>query len=370
MSNYFQNKKILVTGHTGFKGTWLCLCLLELGADIAGYALEPETKPNLFEVLEIQKQIRSYIADIRDYKKLSQVIQIEKPEIIFHMAAQPLVRRSYKEPRETFETNVMGTVNLFEAVRHCDSVRTVINITTDKVYENNNLHQAFKETDRLGGYDPYSSSKACSELSSIAYRNSFFNPADYGSSHQVAVATARAGNVVGGGDWSEDRLIPDCIRSLQANKSIEIRNPIATRPWQHVLEPLTGYLKLAEKLAQDPVTYSQAWNFGPKEDAAITVRELVEKLIFNWGSGSYQLDKANHVHEATFLELDTSKAEQELKFKPKLTIDGTIKLTIDWYKEFNQNPQGIKEFTLKQIRAYKKVRFINLNNHSNNKIES
>lgn len=358
MFSYFQNKKVLITGHTGFKGAWLSLWLTELGADVVGYSLEADTKPNLFEILGLESQIKHHIADIRDYKKLNHVIQSEKPEIIFHMAAQALVRHSYKEPRETYETNIMGTVNLLEAVRHCDSVRTVINITTDKVYENDNQGKAFVESDRLGGYDPYSSSKACSEMVTASYRNSFFNPTDYGNKHQVAIATARAGNVIGGGDWSEDRLVPDCIKSLEQSKAIQIRSPLSTRPWQHVLEPLSAYLKLAVKLAEDPVAYSQAWNFGPKENSAITVRELVEKLIFNWGSGSYLLDQAKHVHEASLLELDISKSRDQLGIKPKLEINGTIKLTLDWYKEFSKNPHLIREFTLKQIKTYNKIHFL------------
>jgi CDP-glucose 4,6-dehydratase len=355
--NFFKDKKILITGHTGFKGSWLTLWLTEIGAQVIGYSLKPNTEPDLFTALGLEKKIKHHIADIRDYAKLNQVIQAEQPEIIFHMAAQPLVRRSYKDPRETYEVNVMGTVNLLEAVRHCDSVRTVINITTDKVYENQDYGQAFREDDALGGYDPYSSSKAAAELVTASYRNSFFNPKDHGTKHSVAISTVRAGNVVGGGDWSEDRLIPDCIKALENKKTIEIRNPYATRPWQHVLEPLAGYLQLAIKLNQDPKAYAQAWNFGPRHDSIINVEELVKKLIEYWGQGEYQVDKGEHVHEAKYLELDIQKAVRKLNFSPILTIDENLRMTVDWYKEFYQNPKTIQEFSLKQIKTYHQRRF-------------
>ena len=349
--NFFNDKKILITGHTGFKGSWLSLWLTEIGASVIGYALEAETQPNLFTALELEKKIKHYIADIRDYTKLNEVIQKEQPEIIFHMAAQPLVRRSYKDPRETYEVNVMGTVNLLEAVRHCDSVRTVINITTDKVYENQDYGQAFREDDALGGYDPYSSSKAASELVTASYRNSFFKE------QGIGLASARAGNVIGGGDWSEDRLIPDCIRALESKKTIEIRNPYATRPWQHVLEPLAGYLQLAIKLNQDPKSFSQAWNFGPRHDSVINVEELVKKLISSWGSGDYSVDQGEHVHEAKFLELDIQKAVRKLNYSPILSIEENLSMTIDWYKEFYQNPEAIEAFSLNQIKTYHQRRF-------------
>lgn len=357
---FFNDKKVLVTGHTGFKGSWLCLILLELGAKVIGYSLEPETRPNLFTILGLEKDIKHHIADIRDFETLNKVIQEEEPEIIFHMAAQPLVRRSYREPRLTYETNIMGTVNLFEAVRNSSSIRSVINITTDKVYDNPDQDFAFKESDPLGGYDPYSSSKAGSELITASYRNSFFNPVDYGIKHSVAVASVRAGNVVGGGDWAEDRIIPDCIKSLEQKESISIRNPFATRPWQHVLEPLNGYLKLAYKLNTSPQSFAQAWNFGPMADAAINVEELVKKIISNWGQGSYCVDGGEQAHEAKFLKLDIGKSSEQLGFKPILDIDETITLTVDWYKEFYQNPDAIRKYSLKQINDYYKKRFVGL----------
>ncbi|MDA0771773.1 MAG: CDP-glucose 4,6-dehydratase [Cyanobacteria bacterium] len=349
--NFFKDKKILITGHTGFKGSWLSLWLTELGANITGYALEPETHPNLFTALSLEKKIKHYIGDIRDYAKLNEVIQKEQPEIVFHMASQPLVRRSYKNPRETYEVNVMGTVNLLEAVRHCDSVRTVINITTDKVYENQDYGLAFREDDPLGGYDPYSSSKAATELVTASYRNSFFKE------QGIGLASARAGNVIGGGDWSEDRLIPDCIKALESKKTIVIRNPYATRPWQHVLEPLSGYMQLAIKLNQDPRTYAQAWNFGPRHDSVINVEELVKKLIGDWGQGEYQVDKGEHVHEAKYLELDIQKAVRKLNYSPILSIEENLRMTVDWYKEFYQNPEAIQAFSLEQIKIYHKRRF-------------
>ncbi len=354
----FKGKKVLVTGHTGFKGTWLSLWLVELGAQVVGYALEPDSSPSFFKSIDLTRDIKHYVGDIRDYKKLNKVIQDEKPEIIFHMAAQALVRKSYTNPLETYETNVMGTVNLLEAVRHCDSVRTVINITTDKCYENKEWVYGYREIDALGGYDPYSSSKAASELITASYRNSYFNPQDYGTKHHVALASVRAGNVIGGGDWSADRLIPDCIKSLRANQEINIRNPLSTRPWQHVLEPLAGYLTLAAKLEEDPKAYADAWNFGPNDNAAISVEEVVSKMIKLWGRGKYVLDSGEHPHEANYLKLDLSKTVQRLKFKPVLNIDEALQLTVQWYKNFYEvNTTNPREFTINQIREYHKRRF-------------
>lgn len=351
-NNKFKNKKILVTGHTGFKGSWLSMMLLELGAEVVGYALEPETEPNLFTELKLEKRLKNNFGDIRDYEKLLNVIKTEKPEIIFHMAAQPLVRRSYREPVLTYETNVMGTVNLLEACRINNSVKTVINITTDKCYENKEWVYSYREVDRLGGYDPYSASKACAELVASSYRNSFFNTKDYGKTHNLALASVRAGNVIGGGDWSEDRLVPDCIKALSQNQSIQIRNPNSIRPWQHVLEPLTGYLTLAAHMSDQPMEYAEGWNFGPNEDAAINVGDLSSKLIQCWGSGSVNIDEGPHPHEANFLKLDISKAASKLNFKPCLNIDETLSLTVNWYKNFYNNKEKISDFTKSQIQYY------------------
>lgn len=358
----FKDKTVLVTGHTGFKGSWLALWLVELGAKVVGYALEPSTNPSLFKCLELESHIKHYVGDLCDYEKLNSVIQKEKPEIIFHMAAQALVKESYKNPKRTYETNVLGTINLFEAVRQSDSVRTVVNITTDKCYENKEWVFAYRENDNLGGYDPYSSSKACSELITAAYRNSFFNPKDYGTKHHIALASARAGNVIGGGDWSEDRLVPDSVKALSLNKPIMIRNPYSTRPWQHVLEPLAGYLELAYKLQLDPMNYVEAWNFGPREDAAINVETLVTKIIKFWGKGLYKLETdTNQAHEANNLKLDLSKTSEKLKFRPILSIDEALQMTVQWYRNFYElHSARAKEFTLNQLRDYHKKRFGNM----------
>jgi CDP-glucose 4,6-dehydratase len=265
MLNIYRNRKVLITGHTGFKGSWLCMLLHHSGAKVYGYALEPPTCPSLYEVAKIDELVNSHIADIRDYQTLLKVFSEIQPEIVIHMAAQPLVRNSYKNPVETYAINVMGTVNLLEAVRHTKSVRAVINVTTDKCYENREWIWGYRENDTIGGYDPYSNSKGCSELVTSSFRNSFFNPAEYGNTHQVALASARAGNVIGGGDWAEDRLIPDFIRAIEKNEKVIIRNPYAIRPWQHVLEPLSGYLMLGAKLYSEGIKYAEGWNFGPDD---------------------------------------------------------------------------------------------------------
>ena len=279
----FEKKKILITGHTGFKGSWLTLWLTKLGAKVIGYSLEPPTKPSLFEILNLKEKIVHIIGDIKDEEKLKNIFKKYKPDIVFHLAAQSLVRFSYKEPKLTYETNVMGTLNVLEAVREAKSVKVVIIVTSDKCYENKEWVYGYRENDPLGGHDPYSSSKACAELVVEAYRNSFFNPKNYGKTHQVALATVRAGNVIGGGDWQVDRLIPDCVKALSKGKPIKIRNPNAIRPWQHVLEPLSGYLLLVQKMWKEPTKYCEAWNFGPYEKDIATVKEIVEKVINLWG---------------------------------------------------------------------------------------
>lgn len=344
----FKDKNILVTGHTGFKGSWLSIWLNGLGANVIGYALDPKTENDNFVVTNLTEKITDIRGDIRDYGKLKSVFHQYKPEIVFHLAAQPLVRLSYKEPRETYETNVMGTVNLCEAVRQTDSVRVVVNITSDKCYENKEWIWGYRENDPMGGYDPYSSSKGCAELVASAYRRSFFNPDEF-ENHKVALASVRAGNVIGGGDWSEDRLITDCIKSIKNNKIIEIRSPKAVRPWQHVLEPLSGYLLLASKLYTEPRKYVGAWNFGPEDHSIITVGDLVEKLISKWGYGSW-IDRSlnKEPHEAQLLKLDISKAIYYLGWKPRLTIDKTIEFIVDWYKKDKIN----YEFDVKQIKQF------------------
>ncbi len=354
LKDFYQNKTVLVTGHTGFKGSWLSLWLHELGAKVFGIALAPEYPNSLFELANLQSKIKHHELDIRNANSLKELIQEIKPEIILHLAAQPLVLRSYKEPSYTFETNVMGTVNLLEAARGLDSVKSIVNVTTDKCYENKEWLYGYREIDALGGYDPYSASKAGSELVSSAYRNSFFNSKDYGRTHHLGLASARAGNVIGGGDWSDDRLVPDTIKALHANETLLLRSPHATRPWQHVLEPLAGYLWLAKRLTEEPCNYNEAFNFGPLDSAAINVESLVKKLINYWGSGSYELINGIQKHEANLLKLDLSKSLQKLKFSAILDVDECLEMTVAWYKEFYYNPKNIENFTRKQIQAYTK----------------
>ena len=349
----FTGKRILVTGHTGFKGSWLTLWLIKLGAEVIGYSLEPPTKPSLFEILNLEEKIIHIIGDIRDEEKLKKVLKKYKPEIIFHLAAQPLVRVSYKEPKLTYETNVMGTLNLLEAVRETQSVRVVIVVTSDKCYENKEWVYGYRESDPLGGYDPYSSSKACVELLISSYRNSFFNPENYGKTHQVALATVRAGNVIGGGDWQVDRLIPDCVKALSKGETIKIRNSNAIRPWQHVLEPLSGYLLLAQKMWKEPTKYCEAWNFGPFEKDLATVREVVEKVISLWGGGKYKIEKDTRFHEAGLLRLDISKAMMKLGWRPKWDLDTALERTVIWYKLFYGN-EDMFIYSMKEIENYEK----------------
>jgi len=349
--DFWVKKKVLVTGHTGFKGSWLCLMLHNLGSDVYGYALKPPTNPNLFEDAKIGELISSHIGDIRDYKYLLQVIQSVKPEIVIHMAAQPLVRESYKNPVDTYAVNVMGTVNLLETVRHTPGIKTVVNVTTDKCYENREWHWGYRENEPLGGFDPYSNSKGCSELVTAAYRNSYFNAKDY-SKHGVAVATARAGNVIGGGDWAEDRLIPDFIRAVNRGEEVKIRSPFAIRPWQHVLEPLSGYLMLAERLFVDGPKFAEAWNFGPDDADSKNVSWITGKFSEMWGQGfSYSIDKDHQPHEAAYLKLDCSKAKAELDWYPRENLEKAIESTVGWYKKWMAGGD-CRSFTESQIRDF------------------
>lgn len=352
MDRYFwQNKRVFVTGHTGFKGSWLSLWLNSMGADVTGYALDPSTEPSLFKLAGIGNLVDSRIEDIRNLSRLKDVMQDSRPEIVIHMAAQPLVRESYRNPVETFEINVMGTVNLLEAVRGCESVRAVVNVTTDKCYENKEWVWGYRENDPMGGYDPYSSSKGCSELVTSAYRQSFFNTDSY-ARHRVAVASARAGNVIGGGDWAADRLIPDCIRSILSGKKILIRNPHAIRPWQHVLEPLSGYLTLAERLYKDGPRFAGAWNFGSDDKDARPVEWIVKRVCERWGNdASYEIDKGEHPHEAHYLKLDCSKAKAELPWHPRWDLETVIDSIVDWTRAFNEK-QDMGEVCLNQIKDY------------------
>jgi CDP-glucose 4,6-dehydratase len=351
-NNIYKDKKVLITGHTGFKGSWLTLWLTQMGAEVAGYALKPNTDPSLFEILDLKNKINHIEADVRNYEDVEKAVKNFKPDIIFHLAAQPLVRYSYQCPRETCETNIMGTVNLLEAVRNNPSAKVVVNITSDKCYENRETTTAYHENDPMGGSDPYSSSKGASEIVTASYRKSFFNPIDYGKTHHTAVASVRAGNVIGGGDWSEDRLIPDCVKSIINNIPITIRNPEAVRPWQHVLEPLSGYLWLGALMWDKGAHFCQGWNFGPENREILTVKEVVEKAIKYYGSGQYQTDKGSHPHEAKLLTLDINKAINELKWHPVYSNDQAIKQTIEWYKYFYENKTDICSYTTDQICSY------------------
>jgi len=353
-NKFWQGKKVFVTGHTGFKGAWLCLWLNRLGAKVTGYALQPPTEPSLYELCKIEGLVTAVIADVRDGAALGDAMQKAEPEIVIHLAAQPLVRDSYKIPVETYAINVMGTVHLLEAVRQCKSVKAVVNVTTDKCYENREWVWGYRENEPMGGYDPYSNSKGCSELVTAAYRSSFFNPKDY-ATHGVALASARAGNVIGGGDWASDRLIPDCIRSLLKGEQIFIRNPHSIRPWQHVLEPLSGYLLLAEKLYQDGPGYAEGWNFGPEEADAKPVEWLVKKLCLKWGGmASYAIDKGEHPHEAHYLKLDCSKAKAGLGWQPRWHLEKAVDAIVAWTLAYREH-KDLRSVCLGQIADYEGI---------------
>lgn len=349
--NFWKGKKVFLTGHTGFKGSWLCLWLHALGAKVTGYSLHPPTKPSLFELCRIDRLVKTATADVRDLDALTRGMSAASPEIVLHMAAQPLVRDSYKIPVETYEVNVMGTVNVLESVRNSAGVKAVINVTTDKCYENREWMWGYRENESLGGYDPYSNSKACSELVTSAYRSSYFNPKEH-VVHGVGVATARAGNVIGGGDWGGDRLIPDCIRALLKGEKVAIRSPEAIRPWQHVLEPLSGYLILAQKLFEDGPRYAGAWNFGPDEDDAKPVQWLVERLCTKWGKeASFVIDRGQHPHEAHYLKLDCSKAKSELGWQPRWDLETAIDNVVAWTRAYAEG-KDVQRVCLKQIEDY------------------
>lgn len=348
---FWHGKRVFLTGHTGFKGSWLSLWLQSLGVDLVGYALAPPTQPSLFDVAEVGQGMRSVIGDIRDLARLQAVLAEHRPEIVIHMAAQPLVRHSYQNPVETYATNVMGTVHLLEAVRHTPGVKAVVNITTDKCYENREWAWGYRENEPMGGFDPYSSSKGCAELVSAAYRSSFFNTARH-AQHGVALATVRAGNVIGGGDWAADRLIPDILSSFGQGKPAHIRNPHAIRPWQHVLEPLRGYLTLAEQLHAQGPAFAEGWNFGPHDDDARPVAWIVDQMATLWGEGAqWHTDTGEHPHEATYLKLDISKARSRLNWHPTLSLPEALKLTTDWAKQL-QAGADMRALTLAQINAY------------------
>ncbi|QIN62846.1 CDP-glucose 4,6-dehydratase [Caballeronia sp. SBC1] len=351
---FWHGKKVFLTGHTGFKGSWLTLWLQALGARVTGFALAPDTTPNLFTLGRVDDGIESIIGDIRDRALLAEAMKAASPDIVIHMAAQPLVRESYVTPVETYETNVMGTVHVLDAIRQVPGVRSVVVVTTDKCYENREWEWGYRENEAMGGYDPYSSSKGCAELVTSAYRNSFFNPATY-AKHGVAMASGRAGNVIGGGDWAADRLIPDIMRAISRGETVNIRNPHAIRPWQHVLEPLSGYLILAERLYTDGPRFADAWNFGPNDSDAQPVQAIVERLTSQWGDGArWSLDGGEHPHEATFLKLDCSKARARLGWRPRWDLNHTLDSIVAWYKAAARN-EDVKAVTLAQIDQYTQI---------------
>jgi CDP-glucose 4,6-dehydratase len=350
VNSVFAGRRVFVTGHTGFKGGWLSLSLARLGALVRGYALDPATDPNLFGSARIGSLVDDVRGDIRDAVKLDSAMREFAPEIVFHLAAQPLVRRSYADPVGTYATNVLGTANLLESIRTLPSVRAVVVVTTDKCYLNREWRWGYRETDPLGGYDPYSSSKACAEILCASYRSSFFSPE--GGEHKVLLATARAGNVIGGGDWSEDRLIPDLIRGFIGGEPVPIRRPLSVRPWQHVLEPIAGYLLLAEKLLARDESFADAWNFGPWDDDAWPVERIATTMARRWGGGAtWFRDGHQSIHEAGLLKLDSSKARAELGWQPRLRLDIALEWLVDWYRAW-QGGTDMQSFTLKQIAEY------------------
>lgn len=351
-NNFYKGKRVLVTGHTGFKGSWLSIWLQELGAEVIGVAQNPFTERDNYVLSGIGRKIKANIrADIRDGRRMKEIFQKYQPEIVFHLAAQPLVRLSYEIPVETYETNVMGTINVMEAMRETSSMKVGIMITTDKCYENKEQIWGYRENEPMGGYDPYSSSKGAAEIAISSWRRSFFNPADYGTKHHVSLASVRAGNVIGGGDWSQDRIIPDCIKALETGKPIEIRSPKAIRPWQHVLEPLGGYMLLAQKMWNEPTRYCEGWNFGPRSESITSVWEVAEKVIDNYGSGELKdMSDPNALHEANLLMLDISKAKFLLGWEPRMNISQCVELTVDWYKRYKH--ENVLEICKNQITKY------------------
>lgn len=348
---FWRGKRVFVTGHTGFKGSWLVLWLEKLGANVTGFALNPVTTPSLFNIAQVASGIRSVIDDIRDFGALSKAMQEARPDIVIHMAAQALVRESYNRPLDTYSVNVIGTANVLEAVRAIPSIRSVLIVTTDKCYENKEWSWGYREIDRLGGYDPYSNSKACAELVTSAYRSSFFNPAQY-QLHRVGLASARAGNVIGGGDWSADRLLPDVLSSLAVDQVIKIRNPKAIRPWQHVLAPLSGYLLLCEKLFDGGASYSEGWNLGPNDEDCKSVEWVVAKTCELWGvPNRWNPDDQPKPHEASFLKLDCSKAHTQLNWKPHWRLSHSLSAVVDWHKAYVSG-EDMRLKTLAQITEY------------------
>lgn len=351
-NNFYRGKRVLVTGHTGFKGSWLSIWFHELGAEVVGVGLDPYSNKDNFVQSGIGSKIKADIrADIRDGEKLKQIFAEYQPEIVFHLAAQPLVRLSYDIPVETYETNVVGTIHVMEAIRTTDSVKVGVMITTDKCYENKEQIWGYREDEPMGGYDPYSSSKGAAEIAISSWRRSFFNPVDYGKKHHVSLASVRAGNVIGGGDWALDRIVPDCIRAIESNKTIEIRSPKAIRPWQHVLEPLGGYMLLASKMWEEPTKYCEGWNFGPRTESIANVWDVASKLIHNYGKGELKdVSNPNALHEAKLLMLDINKAYFKLSWEPRMNIDQCMEMVADWYKRYQD--EDVYQLCVEQINKY------------------
>ena len=350
-STFWKNKKVLLTGHTGFKGSWLSLWLQKLGVDLVGFSKSIPTKPSLFELADVGKNMTSIMEDVTDIECITNAIKQHKPEIVIHMAAQSLVHKSYDQPLETFSTNIMGTINLLEAIRTSSKKCVIINVTSDKCYENQELARGYKETDMMGGLDPYSSSKGCAELITSSFRNSFFSNSDT-KEFDISLASVRAGNVIGGGDWAENRIVPDIIRGIIDKKIIKIRNPNAIRPWQHVLEPLRGYLELVEKIWNNKSEYAESWNFGPDHEDLKSVSWITDKIIDVWGSDvKVDNNNTNYKPETNLLKLDCSKAKSKIKWMPKIKLEQAIQLTVDWYKQYEQKNE-LKEFTQNQIEEY------------------
>ena len=348
--NFYRGKRVLVTGHTGFKGSWLSIWLHELGAEVIGLSLDPATERDNFVLSGIGSKIIDLRGDIRNGELVKRVFKDYQPEIVFHLAAQPLVRESYDIPVETYETNVMGTIHVMEAIRVTEGVKVAVMITTDKCYENAEQLWGYRENEPMGGYDPYSSSKGCAEIAISSWRRSFFNPVDYGS-HGKSIASVRAGNVIGGGDWAKDRIIPDCIKALESDGTIEIRSPRSIRPWQHVLEPLSGYMLLAQKMWDTPVDYCEGWNFGPRTESISTVWDIAAKVVEEYGSGDLRdLSEQNVLHEARLLMLDISKAQFLLGWQPRMNLDQTVSLTVDWYKSYRK--EEVYDVCVNQIINY------------------
>ncbi len=345
MHNFYKGKKVFITGHTGFKGAWLAQILALMGAEVKGYALEPNTEPALYNILNLKDKMQSVIADLRDGEKLNKELNDFKPQIVFHLAAQPLVRLSYAEPKLTFETNIMGTANLLEAIRKCGSVKSAVCITSDKCYQNNETGRAYREDDPMGGFDPYSASKGMMELLCASYRNSFLK------NEGIEMATCRAGNVIGGGDWAKDRIVPDCALAVKDNKPIVLRSPKAIRPWQHVMEPLFAYMLIAKNMYENKGKYDSAWNIGPNPADIKTVEDLVKTFTSAWGAGTYEVQADNKLHEAKLLHLDITKAKTQLNWQPVYNFDTAVKITARWYKAFYEGKDAAA-LTIQQIQDY------------------